>query len=130
MNVENDGEKQTDSAIGSSRRASANGSMIMSEGPLRRNVVIRNPDGLHIRPAAAVAEAARRYQSQVTLFLGERRVDGRRIMDLIALGAEPGAELILEVHGPDAEEALEVLAEILASATPPPPPERPLPQKG
>jgi phosphotransferase system HPr (HPr) family protein len=86
---------------------------------MRRNVVIRNPDGLHIRPAAALAEAARRFQSQATLHHGDRRVDVRRALDLITLGAEAGTELILEVVGPDAEEALEVLAEILAAATPP-----------
>lgn len=120
----------TPAPVALSRRGLVSGSTLMKETVLRRTIVIRNPDGLHIRPAAALAAAARRFQAQVALLLGERRVDGRRVLDVITLGAEPGAEIVLEVNGPDAEEALEALAEILASATPPLPEEPPLPQKG
>jgi phosphocarrier protein HPr len=116
--------------IAASRRSAVGGSTTMKQSVLRRTIVIRNPDGLHIRPAAALAEAAKRFQAQVALLAGERRVDGRRVLDVITLAAEPGMEIILEVDGPDAEEAIEVLAEILASATPPLPDEPPLPPKG
>jgi len=105
--------------ISSAWRGAVTGPTIMKEIVLQRTVVICNPDGLHIRPAAALAEASRRFQSQVSLLYGERRVDGRRVLDVITLGVEPGHEIVLEVNGPDAEEALDVLAAILASATPP-----------
>jgi phosphotransferase system HPr (HPr) family protein len=99
----------------------------MSGEALRRSVVIRNPQGFHVRPAAAFAEAAGRFQCQVFLTHRDQRVDGRRVLDLIMLAAEPGTELVLEVHGEDAPEALEVLAEILGADEPPAPP---LPPKG
>ena len=116
--------------IAASRRGAVGGAASMKQSVLRRTIVIRNPDGLHIRPAAALAEAAKRFQAQVALVAGERRVDGRRVLDVITLAAEPGMEIILEVDGPDAEVAIEVLASILASATPPLPDEPPLPPKG
>ena len=102
----------------------------MQAEPLRRTVIIRNPQGFHVRPAAALAERARQYQSKVSLIRGDVKVDGRQVLDLIMLAAEQGAEITLEVIGPDAGEALEALAQILGAEEPPPLPVRPLPQKG
>jgi phosphotransferase system HPr (HPr) family protein len=113
------------------RRPAAGERTTMKAEPQRRNVVIRNPNGLHIRPAAALVEAARRFQSQVAILRGDLRVDAKRgIMDLFMLGAEEGTELTLEATGPDADEALDVLAEILAGPGSPPEDDRPLPKKG
>lgn len=97
---------------------------------IQRSVVIRNPNGFHVRPATALAEAARRYTSRVVVWYQGRCGDARRVLDLIMLGAEPGAEVTLEVDGPDAEEALEALAEILSAEEPPPLPVKPPPKKG
>jgi phosphotransferase system HPr-like phosphotransfer protein len=51
----------------------------------------------------------------VTVFNGPTRADGKNLMDLIMLVAMPGAEVVLEVDGPDAPDAVEPLTEILAS---------------
>ncbi len=91
----------------------------MQGTPLRRKVVITNPHGFHVRPATVFVTRASQFQSQVALIKGELRVDGRRAFDLLMLDAGPGTELTLEVDGPDAGEALEVLAEILAASEPP-----------
>jgi phosphotransferase system HPr (HPr) family protein len=95
---------------------------------LRRIVMIRNPQGFHVRPAAALAERARQFQSRIELSRGEVRVDGRQVLDLIMLAAEQGTEVTLEVTGPDAAEAIEILAQILGAEEPPG--EHTLPQKG
>jgi len=86
---------------------------------LQRKVVIANPNGLHVRPAAVFKQAADRFQSQVTLHFGGRRADGRSVMDLLTLGAQPGAEVVLEVSGPDAAAAIEILTQILSAPEPP-----------
>jgi phosphotransferase system HPr (HPr) family protein len=92
----------------------------MQATTLRKSVIIRNPQGFHVRPAAALAERARRYQSKASVIHGDLRVDARQVLDLIMLAAEQGTELTLEVIGPDAAEAIEVLAEILGAPEPPP----------
>ena len=86
-----------------------------SGGPLRRPVVITNPQGLHMRPAAAFAQLARQYQCSVTVWHGDRQVNGKSWLDLLLLAAEPGSELIVEVVGNDASAALAALAELLAA---------------
>jgi phosphotransferase system HPr (HPr) family protein len=87
----------------------------MKANPLRASVVVVNPLGLHMRPATAFAKSASRYESRVSVWLKERSVDGKSLLDLMMLAAEPGTELIVEVDGADAADALPVLVEILAS---------------
>jgi phosphotransferase system HPr (HPr) family protein len=83
--------------------------------PLRREVTIANPQGLHLRPAAAFAKLARQFTSSVTVIRDDRCVNGKSQLDLLLLAAEPGAILAVEVEGPDAVSALNLLAELLAS---------------
>jgi phosphocarrier protein HPr len=83
-------------------------------GPVRRVVTITNPQGLHIRPAAAFAELAQRYTAKVTVTREEQTVDGKFWPALLLLAAEKGTSLTLEVDGPDAAEILDALTEQLA----------------
>jgi len=82
--------------------------------PLRRSVVVTNPQGLHMRPASAFAKRAREFAADVKVIRAEHGVNGKSQLDLLMLAAEPGAELVLEVDGADAERALTELAELLA----------------
>ena len=84
-------------------------------GRLRQTVIIANPQGLHLRPAMAFARLAQQFQAAVTVLHGDRSVNGKSLIDLMLLAAEQGTELVVEVHGSDAETALPVLAEILAA---------------
>ena len=86
-----------------------------SNGPIRRTVTVRNPMGLHMRPATLFAQAARGFQSCITVRYGEKTADGKSSLDLILLVALEGAELILEIDGEDASLAVEPLANILGS---------------
>lgn len=105
----------------------------MPTGPLRRSVVVANPNGLHMRPATVFAQAARGFRSAVTVWNGDRRADGKSSLDLLLLTALPGAELVLEAEGDDAADAVARLGDLLespgdetrppgAAATPAPPP--------
>jgi phosphocarrier protein FPr len=82
---------------------------------LRQTVRINNPQGLHMRPAAAFAETAMRFLCSVTVSRGESAVDGKNLWDLLMLAATQGDELMIEVTGGDALEALPALVEILAA---------------
>lgn len=89
---------------------------MVTKGPIRRSVTVVNPLGLHMRPATAFAQAARAFQSSITVWNGDRRADGKSSLDLILLVALPGAELVLEIDGDDAGTAVDPLCEILASS--------------
>ncbi|HXG09762.1 MAG TPA: HPr family phosphocarrier protein [Gemmataceae bacterium] len=82
---------------------------------VRRKVVITNPQGFHLRPLAAFAETALRFQSRVSVIKDGVGVDGKSPVALMGLGAAPGTELVLEATGPDAAAALDALLEVLTS---------------
>lgn len=84
-------------------------------GPHRRTIRIVNPLGLHMRIADRFQRAAKRYTCVVTVWNGDARADGKNVMDLLMLVALPGAEVVLEVDGPDAPDAVDPLTEILSS---------------
>jgi phosphocarrier protein len=83
--------------------------------PLRTTVVVRNPKGLHMRAAFAVAKLAGRFKSNVTVRKQERAVNGKSGVSLMTLAAVPGTELVLEVVGEDGPAALPVLSRALAA---------------
>jgi phosphocarrier protein len=87
----------------------------MNGEPLRRTVTIRNPQGLHIRPASAFAQLAGKFESTVTVWKESQGVSGRSPLELLLLVALQGTELVVEVSGPDAQEALDALAELLGA---------------
>lgn len=70
-----------------------------------------------MRPQSVFVQKAKQFVSKVTLVRDDQRVDGKRQWELMLLAAEQGTELELEVSGPDAEAALDALAEILESAS-------------
>jgi phosphotransferase system HPr (HPr) family protein len=98
----------------------------MNGHPLRREVLITNPQGLHMRPSAAFAELAGRFQSNVTVHYEGKAVNGKSLWDLMLLAAMPNTAITLEVDGPDAPAALDALAALLQA----PPPEGEAPPAG
>ena len=66
---------------------------------------IKVPVGLHARHAGLLVKAASAYQSAVTVYLGEKHADGKRILGLMGLGVKQGDVIKVEVEGPDEDVA-------------------------
>lgn len=80
--------------------------------------VVRNPSGLHARPAAAFARAAGRYDAAVEvtdLDGGSAPVSGKSLIALMALGVRPGTRVRVSATGADAREAVAELRELVES---------------
>ena len=88
----------------------------MNAEPVRRQVTITNPQGLHLRPIQVFVELAGRFQSDVYVMKeGGERINGKSALSLLGLAAEQGTELMVEVSGADQNEAIEALAGFLAN---------------
>ena len=81
---------------------------------IERTVRIVNKNGLHARPAAEIVKLASRYQSDITLVRDDLEVNGKSIMGVMMLAAEFGSSLVLRAAGPDAEQAVSALSELIA----------------
>ena len=81
---------------------------------LKKEIVIKNSQGLHARPAAMFVQIASKYNSQVTVQKGAEKVNGKSIMGILTLGAQQNCKVVLEVDGDDAENVLVELENLLA----------------
>ena len=84
----------------------------MSSTIITRNVTVRNPQGLHARPADLLVREASRHQATITLEKNGYRVDCKSILSLLTLGAECGTEMALSAEGVDAEQAVAMIADL------------------
>jgi phosphocarrier protein len=79
-----------------------------------RSVVIENKYGLHARPAAEFVKAAHGYECEIWVRKDDLEVNGKSIMGMMMLAAERGAEIVIRASGPDAEKAVDQLAELVS----------------
>jgi phosphocarrier protein len=80
---------------------------------ISRSFTIRNKLGLHARPSAQLTQTASRFQSEVHIAKDGRRVNAKSIMGVMMLAAGPGALVTVDVAGPDEEQALSALGELI-----------------
>jgi phosphotransferase system HPr (HPr) family protein len=80
-----------------------------------RTVVVGSASGLHARPAALFVQAAAGQRVAVTIrTAGRPPVPARSLLSVLALGARCGTEVTIEAEGEGADEALDLLADLLA----------------
>ena len=81
---------------------------------VRRTVEIVNERGLHARASAKFVKAAAQFDAEVTVARDGHTVDARSIMGLMMLGAGPGSQVDIAAEGPQAAEAVDTLAQLIA----------------
>ena len=81
----------------------------------RTEAVIVNKLGLHARPSAKIAQLATKYRSEVWMSKGTRRINAKSIMGVMMLAAARGSTLVVEADGPDEQEAVSALCDLIAN---------------
>ena len=81
----------------------------------RLEAVIVNKLGVHARPSAKITQLATRFQSEVWMTKGARRINAKSIMGVMMLAAAKGTTLVIEATGPDEKEAVAALAGLIAT---------------
>jgi phosphoenolpyruvate-protein phosphotransferase len=80
-------------------------------------VVIASEAGLHARPAAAIAGAARRFTSDVRLVKGGREANARSVVSIMMLEAGSGDTVTVVARGEDAVAAADAVVQALSLAS-------------
>lgn len=85
----------------------------------RAEVELRNPSGLHARPAATFVRKAGAFTSDVRVTNLTRdptkSASARSVIGVMGLGVGRGHRVRLEADGADAEEAVASLVELIAA---------------
>jgi phosphotransferase system HPr (HPr) family protein len=79
---------------------------------------VRNPSGLHARPAAVFVKAACAFASDVrvmNLTTSSPEVPAKSIIGILGLGVEPGHRIRLRIDGVDEGTAAEALRDLVVS---------------
>ena len=82
---------------------------------IKRKIKIKNPQGLHARPASTFVRIANKYESDITVKKDAEKVNGKSIMGLLALAASEGSVVDIEVSGPDSVQAMKELESFLTN---------------
>jgi len=80
-----------------------------------QRLTICNKRGLHARASARFVRMADHFDAQVSVSRDGVTVGGTSIMGLMMLAAGPGTTILVKASGRQAREAIEALAELVAS---------------
>ena len=78
-----------------------------------KKIIISNKLGLHARAAAKFVRIASGFQSEIMIHLGDHKVSGKSIMGIMMLAAGKGTEISLVTIGPDEDEAMTALENLI-----------------
>jgi phosphocarrier protein HPr len=78
-------------------------------------LIIEHEVGLHARPASQFVQTAAKFASDIEVTHGEITANAKSILAVLTLGANQGAEITVKAEGPDAEQALGALEELVKS---------------
>jgi phosphocarrier protein len=84
-------------------------------GAMVRVLEIVNKKGLHARASARFVQTVERFDAAVRVSRCGEAVGGDSIMGLMMLAAGPGTTITVSAKGPQAAEALDALAALVAS---------------
>ena len=80
---------------------------------IQEDVIILSKHGLHARPAAQFVKVAGKFVSDIKVVKDGLEVNGKSIMGIMMLAAEPGSKILLIINGDDEQDALNALIELI-----------------
>ena len=83
----------------------------MVSGKLKVTVAM----GLHLRPAGILCKQATQYESRIQLIAGSNTANAKSVLSVLGACIKTGDELEFICEGPDEEEALRAMIQIVKS---------------
>jgi len=81
---------------------------------VEREFDILNRLGLHARAAAQLVRIANAFSSEIQIVKDGMEVNGKSIMGVLMLAAPKDTRVLIRAIGPDAEEAVAAIGELIA----------------
>ncbi len=80
---------------------------------VHQEVTIINKLGLHARPAALFVQTANKFASDIMIEKSAKKINAKSIMGVMSLGVGMGEKITIQVEGPDENEALAALVNLI-----------------
>ena len=75
--------------------------------------VIKNPSGLHLRPAGVLCKEALRFKSKISFNIRNTTANAKSVLSVLGACVKSGDEIELICDGPDEKEALEAILRLV-----------------
>ena len=76
---------------------------------VNKKVMVKNPTGLHLRPAGVLCNEAMKYQSQITFSYDGGMANAKSVLSVLGACVKCGDEIEIMCEGTDEQEALDNL---------------------
>ena len=86
-----------------------------SEKMISQKVTIKNPTGLHLRPAGILCKEAMKFKSLITFRFRDGSANAKSVLSVLGACVKCGDEIELVCDGEDEEAALETLVAAIES---------------
>ena len=83
------------------------------DGPLSKNLEIKNRLGLHARAAAQLVQTASQFDAEITVGKDNQVVNGKSIIGLMMLAAAQGSSIEVSASGPQAAAAMQAIERLV-----------------
>lgn len=81
---------------------------------VNQKVTIKNPTGLHLRPAGILCKEAMKFKSLITFNYRGNTANAKSVLSVLGACIKSGDEIELVCDGEDEEEALQSLVKIIS----------------
>jgi phosphocarrier protein HPr len=82
---------------------------------IKKEFKIKNKTGLHARPAALLVKTTGKFKSNIFISKDGFEVNGKSIMGVMTLAAEPGSVIEVTIDGEDENEAMQALKDLIVN---------------
>lgn len=82
---------------------------------VQMTAIVKNSLGIHARPAALIVQAAAKFRSEISLSKDGLEVNGKSIMGVMMLAAEPNARVGVQTQGEDETMAAREMVRVIES---------------
>ncbi len=76
---------------------------------VKSKAIIKDPIGLHLRPASNLSQLAVKYESSILLRIGQTTVNAKSVLGILGAAIKCGDEIEFECDGKDEKEAIKAL---------------------
>lgn len=80
---------------------------------ISQKVIVRNPSGLHLRPAGVLCKEAMKFQSLITFTFQDTTANAKSVLSVLGACVKCGDEIEIVCEGSDEREALETLVSLI-----------------
>ncbi len=80
---------------------------------ISKTITVNSKIGLHARPAAIFVQTASKFMCDLDIQKGDKKINAKSIMGVMALGVAYGDQIVLIADGEDEKNAIDELTNLL-----------------